>query len=91
VVVDTSLGLDEGEAAAISLAVERGIRSILIDERKGFAIAKSRGLQPVGTLALLEVSAARRLVDFDVAIARLKATNFHCSEQLIADARKRLS
>ncbi len=35
--VDPSLQLDRGEAEAISLATERGIRAILIDEARDFA------------------------------------------------------
>jgi predicted nucleic acid-binding protein len=85
-----SLGLDVGETEAISLATERGIRAILIDERKGFSVAKSLGLEPFGILAVLEVSAARRLIDFDEAIQRLRTTTFHFTERLITEAKKRL-
>ena len=88
--VDDRLQLDRGEASAISLALERGIRNILIDERKGFEAAKSWGLEPFGTLAILEVSARRGLVDFDDAVRRLRDTNFHCAERLISEARARL-
>lgn len=88
--VDPSLQLDRGEAEAISLATERGIRAILIDERKGFRVAKSRGLEPLGLLAILEVSAMRGFIDFGAAVARLRTTTFHFSERLIADAVKRL-
>jgi predicted nucleic acid-binding protein len=63
---------------------------VLIDKRKGFSVAKSRGLDPLGTLAVLEVSAARGLINFDAAIARLRTTTFHCAERLITDAKKRL-
>ena len=89
--VDVSLDLDRGETEAISLAVERGIRTILIDERKGFSVAKSRGLEPLGLLAILEVSAARGLFDFDDAILRLRTTSFHFTERLITEAKARLS
>jgi predicted nucleic acid-binding protein len=89
--IDPSLGLDRGEAEAISLATERGIRAILIDERKGFTVAKARGLEPIGILAVLEVSAARGMINFDEAVERLKSTTFHFTERLIADARRRLS
>ncbi len=88
--IDPSLGLDRGETEAISLATERGIRAILIDERKGFSVAKSRGLDPIGILAVLEVSAARGLINFDEAIQRLRTTTFHFTERLITDAKKRL-
>lgn len=88
--IDPSLQLDRGEAEAISLATERGIRAILIDERKGFRVAKSRGLEPIGLLAILEVSAIRGFIDFEAAVARLRTTTFHFSERLITDAVKRL-
>ncbi|MEP6671125.1 MAG: DUF3368 domain-containing protein [Chthoniobacter sp.] len=88
--VDPLLHLDRGEAEAISLAAERGIRAILIDERRGFRVAKSRGLEPLGILAVLEVSAARGLVDFDEVIGRLRTTTFRFTERLITEAKKRL-
>ncbi len=88
--VDPSLNLDQGEAEAIALATERGIRAILIDERKGFRAAKSRGLEPLGILAVLEVSAVRGFIDFDEAISRLKATTFRFTENLITEASKRI-
>jgi predicted nucleic acid-binding protein len=89
--VDSSLRLDRGETEAISLATERGIRAILIDERKGFSVAKSRGLEPLGILAVLEVSAARGLINYDEAIGRLRTTTFHFAERLIVEAKKRLN
>lgn len=88
--IDPLLKLDRGEAEAISLAIERGLDVILIDERKGFRVAKSRGLKPLGLLAVLEVSAARKLIDFDEAIGRLRGTTFRFTERLITDAKKRL-
>jgi predicted nucleic acid-binding protein len=47
------LELDEGEAAAIALALELDIRQILMDERDGRTKAKALGLQPVGVLGIL--------------------------------------
>ena len=88
--VDPLLRLDRGEAEAISLAIERNIHAILIDERKGFRVAKLRGLEPLGILAVLEVSAARGWINFDETIALLRTTTFHFTERLITDAKKRL-
>jgi predicted nucleic acid-binding protein len=77
--VDHSLGLDAGETEAIALALELGIKPILIDERKGRRIATQHGLLTLGTLAVLEQSAARGWIDFDEHIARLRNTKFSTS------------
>jgi uncharacterized protein len=45
--------LDEGEAAVIQLALDSGIRTVCIDERKGRRAALAVGLRVVGTLGLL--------------------------------------
>lgn len=47
------LELDQGEAAAIALALELGHQQVLIDEREGRAKAKALGLQPIGILGVL--------------------------------------
>lgn len=48
-----TLELDQGESAAIILALEQKIRAILMDEHDGRAKAKRMGLQPVGILGVL--------------------------------------
>jgi predicted nucleic acid-binding protein len=45
--------LDAGEAAVISLALERGITTVGIDEWRGRRIAKAAGLEVTGSLGLL--------------------------------------
>jgi len=45
--------LDRGESEAISLAVELGLRQVLIDEARGRAVARRFGLTPIGVLAVL--------------------------------------
>ncbi len=47
------LELDQGEAAAIAVAIELSHTRILMDERDGRAKAKALGLQPVGILGVL--------------------------------------
>ncbi len=54
--------LDAGESAALALALERGIRYVLIDERAGRAAALALGLQPSGLLGLLVEAKKRALV-----------------------------
>jgi predicted nucleic acid-binding protein len=51
--VDPSLKLHPGEAHAISLAQELNANRLLIDERRGYEAAKTRGLNPVGILGVL--------------------------------------
>jgi predicted nucleic acid-binding protein len=52
-------GLDAGESAAISLAVEMGASRLLMDERKGHAAATRLGVPVTGALGVLAV--AKRL------------------------------
>ncbi len=45
--------LDIGEAAVIQLAVEEGIKTVCLDERKGRRVAAQNGLRTFGSLGLL--------------------------------------
>lgn len=45
--------LDEGEAAAIQLALEQGIRVVCLDDLRGRRLAKALELEVVGLLGLL--------------------------------------
>lgn len=47
------LELDAGEAAAITLAINRREQQILLDEREGRKKAKALGLTPIGVLGVL--------------------------------------
>lgn len=51
--------LDDGEAAAIQVAMEQGIRVVCLDDRRGRRVAKALGLEVVGLLGLL--TRAKRL------------------------------
>jgi hypothetical protein len=48
-----AISLDEGEIAALALALEREISDVLIDERPARAIAKQLGLRVSGLLGVL--------------------------------------
>lgn len=69
-------GLDEGEAAAISLALSIHADMLLIDERTGSRVAQTRGLRVTGTLGVLDLAAERGLIDFADAIRALELTSF---------------
>lgn len=62
------LGLDPGETEAIGLALELGIGTVIMDERKGRRAAAQLGLRTIGTLALLELGDENGLFDFEHAL-----------------------
>lgn len=45
--------LDDGEAEAIALALQRGDKGILMDEHDGRVVAKAMGLTPTGVLGVV--------------------------------------
>lgn len=52
-IVRAAKGLDSGEAAALSLAVEIHADAVLIDERRGHEVATQLGLRTIGILGIL--------------------------------------
>jgi predicted nucleic acid-binding protein len=76
-------GLDEGETAAIALAISLAADLLLMDERKGVIAARAKGLRVTGTLGVLDLAAERGLVDFAGAIHRLRRTKFRVPETLL--------
>jgi predicted nucleic acid-binding protein len=80
---DPSLGaLDEGEKSAIALALSLSADLVLIDDRKGAAVAREKGFEVTGTLGILDLAARRGMVHLADAVARLRTTNFRRREAL---------
>lgn len=63
--------LDEGEASAIAVALERDVRLVAIDERRGRLVAREMGLRVTGSLGVL--LRAKRLGLIDAVAPRLDA------------------
>lgn len=81
-----ALLLDPGEAEAIVLAEEMACRFLLIDERKGRAVARRRGVQVVGTAGLLLAAKRRGFVDEVLPIVRqLEKAGYRLSKALIKE------
>jgi predicted nucleic acid-binding protein len=79
---DPSLdSLDEGERSAIELAIALNADLLLIDERKGAALARVKGLAVTGTLGIIELAATRGLLDLKESLRRLQETSFHCRQE----------
>ncbi len=71
-VAELHLKLDQGEAEAIALAIERRADLILIDERRGRSIASQHGLSAMGLLGvLLEAKNAGALESVRTTLDRL--------------------
>jgi predicted nucleic acid-binding protein len=82
-----ALPADEGETAALSLAVEAGIETVLIDDARGRSLALQLKLNPIGTLRLLELAWEKRLSDLNEDLDKLQSLNFRVHPQLIATLR----
>jgi len=85
-----SYGLDAGETEAISLALDLGIQTVIMDERNGRRVAEEHGLTTLGTLTLLEAADARGYLDFESVLNDLRATNFHAGEKLLSACLERV-
>ena len=75
--------LGAGERAAITLALLLHADLILIDERKGTAVALGKGFDVTGTLGVLTLAARRGMVDLAESFARLKRTNFRYRQEIM--------
>ena len=75
--------LDDGERAAIQLAVRIGAKLLLIDDRDGVAAARRMGFAVTGTLGILDLAARRGLIRLKEVVERLKATSFRCRSDVL--------
>jgi predicted nucleic acid-binding protein len=85
----TLISLDAGEREAIQLARLERANLLLMDERLGVRIAREQGLAVTGTLGVLVHAAGRGLIDIEPALTDLRATDFRCTDRVLAEARQR--
>ena len=79
-----SLLLDKGEASSIALCLERTNPLLIVDEKKGRAIAKDLGLRIIGTLGvLMEAKRMGVVSDLRGLVEKLIDTDFRVSPALL--------
>lgn len=62
-----------GEIEVISLAVEEGIKKVLIDDAKARSVADLSGLKPLGTLWVVLQAVKNRILDFDEFLSTIES------------------
>ena len=75
--------LDDGERAAIALALAVKAELVLMDDREGVGIARGRALAVTGTLGVLDLAARRGLIDLAAAFERRKTPTFYYRQVLL--------
>ena len=75
--------LDDGKRAAILLAIRMEADLLLIDDRDGVNVARSRGFAVTGTLGIPDLAAGRGLIRLRDAVGRLKNTSFRCHPDVL--------
>lgn len=78
-----TVGLDQGERAAIALAESLSADLVLMDDRKGVRACLRKGIDVTGTLGILDLAARRGLIDLGLSFDRLKATNFRHRPEML--------
>jgi hypothetical protein len=81
-----SADLDEGERAAIALAVEVKADLVLIDEAAGRRVAKGLGMRITGTVGVLRLAAERGMIDVQDVLSQLRASGFYIDENVLRTA-----
>ena len=83
-------GLGRGESEAIALALEQAADALLMDDRKAIREARKNNLTVITTLALLELAAIKKLIDFAEVLRELEQTTFRLpNAEIIAEFLKR--
>lgn len=76
--------LDRGERDAILLGIEMRADLVLMDEARGREAAQALGLSVIGAIGVLERAIRNGLVDGAEVAAKLRATSFRATPELLA-------
>lgn len=89
--LDGTIQLGKGENEAISLALERQVKVVLMDERLGRGAAEARGLIAVGTLNLIDIADEQGIIDGIAALQDLRQTTFRADPELLGRFEARMN
>ncbi len=84
--------VDDGEAEAITLALEVGADILLVDDRDAIDLAKKLGLQVMGTLGVLALARYKGLIrEAKWIIDRLVESGYWISKRILEDFLRELT
>lgn len=77
--------LDDGEAAAITLAVELKARLLILDEREARATAQRLGCKIIGTVGVIALAKVRGLIPAAAPLIQqiIDKARFHVAAELV--------
>ncbi len=76
--------LDAGEAAVIALAIEQGIRRVVIDERRARTVARTMKLEVTGSIGILLRAKREGLItEIKPSVEAMQAQGIRLSERLL--------
>lgn len=83
--------LDEGEAAAITYAVDNDASQLLLDEREGRKAARRHEIPVTGVVGVLMRAAMQGTVEIETELDRLQEAGFWLSDELYREAVRRVN
>ena len=89
VVYPVEISIHPGEADVISLAKEKGIEAVLMDDAKARAASEMADLSPVGTLWLILKALKNHILDFDQFLSTIEdiiRSGFYLKEEVYLKA-----
>ena len=89
IIYPVEITIHSGEVEVISLAREKGIETVLMDDAKARAASEMAGLNPIGILWLMLKAVKNRLLNFDQFLSTLEdivQSGFYLKEEVYLKA-----
>lgn len=92
IIYPVEITIHHGEVEVISLAKEKGIETVLMDDAKARAASEMAGLRPIGSLWLILKAVKNQLLNFDQFLSTLEDiihSGFYLKEEVYLKAIRR--